>query len=119
MNGVHRPACLKGFENREEAAVILMGKAHLQRLVGQGLGVEGIEANLRAADRLHNAHLKAGGNGHDLAGGLHLGTKLPAGAVELVKRPLGELHHHVVHRRLKARASLASDVVCNLVKIVA
>ena len=119
MNGVHRPACLKGFENREEAAVILMGKAHLQRLVGQGLGVEGIEANLRAADRLHNAHLKAGGNGHDLAGGLHLGAQLPAGAVELVKGPLGELHHHVIHRRLKARASLASDVVGDLVEIVA
>ena len=64
-------------------------------------------------------HFKAGGDGHDLAGGLHLGPQLPAGAVELVEGPLGELHHHVVHRRLKAGAGLAGDVVGDLVQVVA
>ena len=70
MDGVHGPAGFEGLENGEEAAVILVRKAHLQGLVGQGLGVEGVEADLRAPDGLHNAHFKAGGDGHDLAGGL-------------------------------------------------
>ncbi len=38
---------------------------------------------------------------------------------ELVKGPLGNLHHHVVQRRLKAGAGLAGDGVFDLVQGVA
>ena len=81
--------------------------------------VQAVQAHLRPPDGLHQRHLKAGGDGHDLAGGLHLGTQLAAGVGKLIEGPLGHLHHNVVQRGLKAGTGLAGDVVFDLVQRVA
>ena len=81
--------------------------------------VQAVQAHLRPPDGLHQRHLKAGGDGHDLTGGLHLGTQLAAGVGKLIEGPLGHLHHNVVQRGLKAGAGLAGDVVFDLVQGVA
>ena len=88
-------------------------------VLGIVFAVQAVQAHLRPPDGLHQRHLKAGGDGHDLAGGLHLGTQLAAGVGKLIEGPLGHLHHNVVQRGLKAGAGLAGDVVFDLVQGVA
>ena len=118
---VHADAGFEGLEHGEQAVVV-----HPAQPLPDGgivvrvfLAVEGILADLRAPDGLHEGHLEAGADGHDLAGGLHLGAQLAGGVGELVEGPLGHLHHDVVQRRLKAGAGLAGDVVFDLVQGVA
>ena len=88
-------------------------------VLGIVFAVQAVQAHLRPPDGLHQRHLKAGGDGHDLAGGLHLGTQLAAGVGKLIEGPLGHLHHNVVQRGLKAGTGLAGDVVFDLVQGVA
>ena len=54
---------------------------------------------------------KVSADGHDLAGGLHLGAQVPLGVDELVKGPLGELHRHVVQSRLESGVGHPGDGV--------
>ena len=76
--------------------------------------------DLRAADGLHQGGLKGVGDGHDLAGGLHLGAQASGWRrANLSKGHLRELDHHIVHRRLKAGEGLAGHVVFDLVQRVA
>ena len=88
-------------------------------VLGIVFAVQAVQAHLRPPDGLHQCHLKAGSDGHDLAGGLHLGAQLAAGVGKLVEGPLGHLHHNVVQRGLKAGTGLAGDVVFDLVQRVA
>ena len=81
--------------------------------------VERVQLDLRAAHGLHDGHFKRRRDGHDLTGGLHLRAQFAAGADELVERPLGQLHHHIVQRRLEAGAGLAGDLVFDLIQRVA
>ena len=109
----------EGLEDGEDPQIVHGGQALVQGAAGGVLVVEGVQLDLRPPDGLHQGGLEGVLDGHHLAGGLHLGAQLPAGPVELVKGPLGELHHHVVHRRLEAGVGLAGDVVLDLVQGIA
>ena len=73
-----------------------------------------IHRDFRAADGLHQRLLEGLRDGHDLAGGLHLRAQRAPPVDELVKRPLGELDHHVVECGLKECAGLLRDGVFDL-----
>ena len=111
-------AGLDGLEHREDPVVVHPAQTLLNGggIIGVGLAVQGVHADLGAPDGLHQRHLEAGGDGHDLAGGLHLGAQGPGGVGKLVKGPLGHFHHDVVQGGLKAGAGLAGDVVFDLVQ---
>ena len=118
---LHRDAGFQRLEHGEEPVVV-----HPAEPLPDGgvvpvvrLPVQGVHTDLRAPDGLQQRHLEAGGDGHHLAGGLHLGAQGPGGVGELVKGPLGHLHHDVVQGGLKAGAGLAGDVVFDLVQGVA
>ena len=121
MDLLHRDAGLQRLEHREEPVVVHPPEPLPDGGVVSGirLAVQSIHADLSAPDGLQQGHLKAGGDGHHLAGGLHLGAQGPGGVGELVKGPLGHLHHDVVQGGLKAGAGLAGDVVFDLVQGVA
>ena len=121
MDGIQGHAGLHGLKDGEQPVVVYPAEPLLNGggVVLVGLAVQGVHADLRAPDGLHQGHLEAGGDGHDLAGGLHLGTQGPGGVGELVEGPLGHLHHDVVQRRLEVGAGLAGDVVFDLVQGVA
>ena len=112
---------LQGLKNGEQPVVIHPAEPLPDggMVLGIVFAVQAVQAHLRPPDGLHQRHLKAGGDGHDLAGGLHLGTQLAAGVGKLIEGPLGHLHHNVVQRGLKAGAGLAGDVVFDLVQGVA
>ena len=112
---------LQGLKNGKQTVVIHPAKPLPDggMVLGIVFAVQAVQAHLRPPDGLHQRHLKAGGDGHDLAGGLHLGTQLAAGVGKLIEGPLGHLHHDVVDGRLKAGAGLACDVVLDFVQRVA
>ena len=112
---------LQGLKDGEQPMVIhpaepLPDGGAVLRIV---FAVQAVQTHFRAADGLHQCHLKAGSDGHDLTGSLHLGAQLAAGVGKLIEGPLGHLHHNVVQRGLKAGAGLAGDVVFDLVQGVA
>ena len=109
----------QGLKDGEQPQIVHGGQPLVQGAAGGVLIAEGVQLDLRPTDGLHQGGLKGVLNGHDLAGGLHLGAQLPAGPVELVKGPLGELHHHIVHGGLEAGVGLPGDVVLDLVQGVA
>ena len=74
---------------------------------------------LQGADGLHQGPLEGVGDGHDLAGGLHLGAQGAAGGGELVEGQTGDLQHAVVQRGLEAGGGLAGDGVGDLVQGIA
>ena len=111
--------CLQGLKHGKQPMIVLLGQPLHDRCIAQGGGVQGVQGDFRSPDGLHQSHLKGGGDGHDLAGGFHLGAQLPAGTGEFVKGPLGNLHHHIVQGGLKAGAGFAGDVVGNLIQGVA
>ena len=112
---------LQGLKNGEQPVVIHPAEPLPDggMVLGIVFAIQAVQAHLRAADGLHQCHLKAGSDGHDLTGSLHLGTQLAAGVGKLVEGPLGHLHHDVVDGRLKAGAGLAGDVIFDLVQRVA
>ncbi len=57
-------------------------------------------------------------NGHRFAYRLHLWTESFIGAREFLELPLGNLHNHVIERRLKARRRLTRDFIRDLVERV-
>ena len=116
---LRRHAGLQGLEDREEAVIILVQEPILQGAPVGGRGVQRVEGDLGPAHGLHQGHLEVRCDCHHFAGGLHLGAQAAAGVRELVKRPLGELHHDIVQGGLKAGAGLAGDVVQNLIEGVA
>ena len=76
-------------------------------------------ADFQPAQRLLKRLLEGPADRHDLADRLHLGGQDRVGLGEFLKRPAGNLGHHVVDRRLEAGGCLAGDVVSNLVEPVA
>ena len=116
VNVVHRHPLGQGLKNGEQPQVIHGGQAFIQGAAGGVLGMEAVQLDFRPPDGFHQGGLKGMGNGHDFAGGLHLGAQLPAGPVELVKGPLGELHHHIVHCGLKTGESLTGHIVFDLIQ---
>ncbi len=84
----------------------------------QHLGA-GLLARLQSAPRLHQRLFEGAAHRHHLAHRLHLRAKHIVRAWELFKLPLGNLHHDVIDRRLKARRRLSRNVVRNLVERVA
>ena len=112
---------LQGLKNGKQTVVIhpaepLPDGSAVLRIV---FTVQAVQTHFRAADGLHQCHLKAGSDGHDLTGSLHLGAQLAAGVGKLVEGPLGHLHHDVVQRGLKAGAGFSGNVVFDLVQGVA
>jgi hypothetical protein len=75
------------------------------------LGLEALVADVDHADGLLEALLKAAGDGHDLADGLHAGADAPVDARELAQIPAGHLDHEVVERGLEAGRRLLGDGV--------
>ena len=112
---------LQGLKDGEQSVVIHPAEPlpDGDMVLGIVFTVQAVQTHFRAPDGLHQRHLEAGCDGHDLAGGLHLGSQLPAGIGKLVKRPLGHFHHDVVNGRLEAGAGLAGDVVLDLIQRVA
>ena len=78
-----------------------------------------IDLHLDRTDCLHHGALEAVGDGHDLAGCLHLRAERFVRIDELVKRPARELDDNVVQRRLKAGYRLSGDRIGQLVQTVA
>ena len=118
---IHADAGLEGLEHGEEPVIVHPAQPLPDGgvVVRVGLAVEGVHPDLRAPDGLHQRHLKAGADGHDLAGGLHLGAQGPGGVGKLVEGPLGHLDHDVVQGGLEAGAGLAGDIVLDLIQGVA
>ena len=112
-------ALFQPLEDGEEPQVIHGGDPLLQIPAGGIRVIQGVQLDLRPSDRFHQGGLKGVLDGHDLAGGLHLGAQLPAGPVELVEGPLGELADHVVDGGLEAGEGFPGDVVLDLVQAVA
>ena len=54
--------------------------------------LQGADVQLQRADGLHQGTLKGVGNGHNLAGGLHLGAQSTAGGGELIKGQAGDVY---------------------------
>ncbi len=119
VKALHVHARLERFKQGEEPVVVLLRQPLFQGQVGQRRGVEAVESDLRAAHGLHERRLEVRGDRHDLARRLHLRAQGPAAARKFVERPFRQLHHHVVERRLEARAGFAGDVVGDLVEGVA
>ena len=106
-----------------EGALGILHRQMLDDLLGgqllKGGQRQGVQPQFGGGDRLHHGMFKAVADGHDLAGGHHLGAQRFVRVDEFVKGPLGVFHHHVVQRRFKAGAGLAGDVVGDLVQRVA
>ena len=119
MDVLHAHALGQGLKDGEQTQVIHGSQPLVQAAAGGVVVVQAVQLDLRAAHGLHQRGLKGMLDGHDLAGGLHLGAKLPAGPVELIKGPLGELDHHIVHRRLEAGVGFAGHVVLDFVQGIA
>jgi len=77
------------------------------------------DVQLQRADGLHQRALEGVGDGHDLAGGLHLGAQGAAGGSELVEGQAGDLQHAVVDGGLEAGGGLAGYRVGDLVQGIA
>ena len=96
---------------------------HVLDLVGvqalQLVQLQGADVQLQGADGLHQRALEGVGDGHDLAGGLHLGAQGAAGGGELVEGQAGDLQHAVVQGGLEAGGGLAGDGVGDLVQGIA
>ena len=118
--GGHAPA--DGLRHHEQALVVHVHQ-HILDLVGVELvqlgQAQGPDVQLQGADGLHQRPLEGVGNGHHLAGGLHLGAQGAAGGGKLVEGQAGDFQHAVVHRRLEAGGGLAGDGVGDLVQGVA
>ncbi len=115
-NLLHADAGFHSLEDGEEPPVVHPAEPLPDGGGVRVLPVQAVLADFRPPDGLHQGHLEAGGDGHDLAGGLHLGAQGAGGVGELVEGPLGHLHHDVVQGGLEAGAGLAGDVVFNLVQ---
>ena len=88
--------------------------------IGGKIGIhQAVVVDLRPPYRLHNRLLKGGADGHNLAGGLHLGTQRTLGIHELIEGPFGEFDHHIVQRRLKAGIGHAGDGVLDFIQRIA
>ena len=85
----------------------------------QARHTQGFHRQLQAADGLHQRPFKGVANGHDLAGGLHLGTQGAAGGGELVEGQARDLQHAVVQRGFEAGGRLSGHGVGNLVQRIA
>ena len=118
MELLHGDAPLEQLVHGEQP---LVGGVHgdvpqvLVALRGELGQVQGVQGDLRPPDGLHQGHLKGVADGHDLAGGLHLGAQLPLGVDELVEGPLGELNRHVVQGGLEGGVGDARHRVLDLV----
>ena len=119
VQGLDGIAGLEGLEEGEDAHVVHVEDAAAEWAAGGGGAVERVLLDLRASHGLHQRGLKAGGDGHYLTRGFHLGTEVAARARKLVEGPLGELYDDIVHRGLEAGVGLAGDLVFDLVKRVA
>ncbi len=74
---------------------------------------------LQGTDGLHEAALEALGNGHYLAGGLHLGAQEMLCGNELVEGQTRHLHHAVIQHGLEGGVGLAGHGILDLVQCVA
>ena len=111
---LHGKPALKCFKYSKQTQIIRPCQAFRQGSGVRRSPVQGLLPDLRAADGLHQGHLKGGSDGHDFTGGFHLRAQLTGCVSQFVKGPFGELHHHIVQCRLKAGAGLAGDVVLDL-----
>ena len=116
---LHADARLQGFEDGEQPMIVHPLQALPERRVVVRGFVQAVHADLGPPQGLHEGHFKAGGDGHDLPRGLHLGPQGAACVGKFVEGPLGEFHHHVIQSGLEAGASLAGDVIFDLVQGVA
>ena len=118
--GRHAP--LQRLKHHEQPVVVAVVQFVAYLLIGQfpeGGAVQAGMADFRPPHRLHKRLLKGLTNGHDLAGGLHLGAQGALGVHKLVKGPLGHLHHHIIQRRFEAGVGGARHRVADLPQGVA
>ncbi len=113
---LHADAGFQSLEHGEESPVVHPAEPLPNGGAIRVLPVQAVLADLRPPDGLHQRHLEAGGDGHDLAGGLHLGTQGARGVGKLVEGPFRQLHHDVIQGGLEAGAGLAGDVVFDFVQ---
>ena len=123
MDLLYGDATLQCLVDLEAALILHLAVQHFQDLIRAVgfvfLHVQRIQTQFDGANRLHHRLLKAGANGHDLTGSLHLGAQGSLGIYKLIERPLGELYNHIVDCRLKACIGLAGNLVQDLVQGVA
>ena len=104
-------ACLERGKHGKETLIVAIVELFCERIAGKPghLGrIEAGVADLRAAHGLHERLFKRCADGHHLARGLHLCAERALGIDEFIKRPLGQLHNHIVERRLKACAGFSA-----------
>ena len=115
-------AAVEPFVNSEKAQVGGAGHEWLELVqahIGEIWIAQGVLLDLSAAHSFHKAHFEAVGDGHDFAGGFHLGAEVALGVDEFVKRPFWEFDGDVVEGWLEGREGFSGDDVWNLVEGVA
>ena len=78
-----------------------------------------IAPDFKAAHTLLQRLLERAANGHHLADRFHLRSQLPVNAGELLKRPAGDLDHHIVDGRFERRHRLLRDVISEFIQPIA
>ena len=113
---LHADAGFHSLEDGEEPPVVHPAEPLPNGGALRVLPVEGVHPDFRPPDGLHQCHLKAGGDGHDLAGGLHLGAQGAGGVGEFVEGPFRHFNDDIVQGGLETGAGLAGDVVFDFVQ---
>ena len=75
-------------------------------------------AGIKRPHALQKRFFERAPDGHHFPDGLHLRSEAFVGTGKFLELPLGDLHHHIVERRLKRRRGLARDVVGDFVERV-
>ncbi len=116
---IHGHASPESFGDGKEPFVIHLADFVEHFLVGQLVQFRQIhmdQADFQTADRFQQTGFDVPFNGHDLAGGLHLGTQGMVGVDEFVERPAGNLDDTVVQGGLEAGGGLLRYSVLDFIQ---
>ena len=95
-----------------------MDELILDFLIGSIHPIKVVDSDLQGSDALEDRFLKSASDGHGLSGGLHLCTKMPVDGTELIERPSGDLHDHIIDSGFECRGGGSGDLVGDLVEVV-
>ena len=119
MNLLIGNALADGFRNQPDTAVVHHMKLIQDFLSGKIckiIGHEAVHVLFQGTDGFHQSALEIIADGHDLAGGLHLGGQSTLCADKFIEGQTGHLHNTVVQHGLKAGLGLSGNGIGNLIQ---